>query len=43
MMVELIEANVALLEQATELVTKNEKIAAMDSMSLVEFAALKDE
>lgn len=41
-MVELIEANQALLEQITELVVKNEKIAAMDSMSLVEFADLKE-
>ena len=38
MMVELIEQNQALLEQITELVGKNEKIATLDSMALVDFA-----
>jgi hypothetical protein len=41
MMVELIEANQVLLDEVTELVTKNENIAAMDAMSLAEFADVK--
>ncbi len=38
MVVELIEANQALLDQITDLVAKNEKIATLDSMALVDFA-----